>query len=125
VIENDVEDHVHVARVSFAHELLQVFAGAEARIDFEKVLNAVAVIAVGFFRAVFKNRAEPDRVGAEGFDVVQTARDALEIAALKNLPLRRIAALGRRVAVGPQPSAVVVEAIHQQKINEHIAPVCG
>ena len=46
-------------------------------------MNAVTVIAVGFLLAVLEHGTEPDGVGAESFDVIKSALDAFEIAALK------------------------------------------
>ena len=127
VVGDDVEIHLHAARVRAAHERLHLRFVAEMRIDAGEVRDPVAVIAGGFLagpalhRLVLEHRREPDGGRAERLDVVEPRGEPLQIAAVKE-PLRRgIEAVLQPVAL--QPTAIVrgiavLEAVRQHEIDD-------
>ena len=58
-----------------SHEVDEILARAEARIDLEEVLDAVAVEGVEP-RPLLEDRADPERRDAEALQVVEPAADA-------------------------------------------------
>jgi hypothetical protein len=107
----------------FAHESLEICERPKPRIDRQKVLRAVTVIARFVVELVLEWRADPDRRAAETLDVIKPSRHAAQRSALEALALVRIAAALRVLRVIRTMSLSVVEAIDQQLVNDLIAPV--
>src|SRR5262249_9477125 len=135
VVEHHVEQDADAALVCFPNQLHHVVTGAKARIDFEEVLDGVAVIAIKV-RALLERRTDPERGYAEPFKVVELRRDSLECATLKTARARRgplvPAKPGRpvRLAMGgiderPAQFPAIAEAVGQQEVNDLIAPIGG
>ena len=76
VVGHDVHQHPQAVGGGVGDEPVEVLEVAVGRVDGEVVGDVVPVVALG--RRV--DRVEPDRVGAEGGDVVEAAAHALEVA---------------------------------------------
>ncbi len=59
MVKDDVQYHVHARGVGRRYQIDQVLTGSKARIDFEKVLNPIAVVGVEP-APLLEDRAEPD-----------------------------------------------------------------
>jgi hypothetical protein len=77
VVDHQVDQHAHAALRRGVRELHEVAERAEARIDVVVVRHVVAVVAAR--RGL--ERHEPDGGHAQAAEVVEAAREALEIAA--------------------------------------------
>jgi hypothetical protein len=131
MVEDDVEDDAQALLMRRRDQLDQIGARAEARVDLEEVLDAVAVIAVEM-RALLEHRAEPEGAHAETLQVGQAGADAGERAALEPLLPRarpRVPAPARGAGVA-KPAAIerrtlgrVAEAVDQQEVEHLVPPV--
>ena len=74
MVEDHVEQNADAALVCFRYQLNHILTVAESGIDFEEVLDGVAVIAVKV-RALLERRTNPERSYAEPFKVVELRRD--------------------------------------------------
>src|SRR6185369_3022574 len=91
----------------FGYHLDQITAVAEARVDVEKILNAIPVIGL-FVAALLEYRAEPHGRDAEIFQITDLGVDAAERAALPavrarfgpSIPAPRLAVRQRRTRGG-------------------------
>lgn len=147
VIEDDVEDHADAVRVRRADQRDQIVARAEARIDVEEVLDAVAVVRL-LRRHLLEDRADPDGRDPETLEIADfrlepAQRPAHEPTARLHpvVPIRggcgRVAAvrrLERRRRAGRDDGAVIVpiallasvrEAIEHQEIEDLVFPGRG
>src|SRR6266567_5848572 len=125
MVEHDIENDVDALRVRVVHEKAQLLTwvlavGHKAGIDFEKILDPVAVIGslVGLpleELAILQHRREPYCAHTQRLQIVELLAHALDGAALK------AAELGVKDAQG-WPSRIV-EPIHHQEINPAIPPV--
>src|SRR5690348_15855208 len=77
VVDDEVDQNADAAAVRLTHELDEVVARAEPRIDSVVVADVVAVVAP---RRRLEGR-QPDRVDAQRIEVVETPRESLEVAA--------------------------------------------
>src|SRR5689334_17892154 len=77
VVDDEIDQHADAAALGLSHELDEVAARAEPRIDAVVVRNVVAVVAA---RRRLEGR-EPHRVDAERLEVVEPPAQALEVAA--------------------------------------------
>ena len=77
VVGDPVDDDGHAALVGAVHEGLEVHEGAEFRVDGGIVLDAIGALD-GFLYADFADWHEPDDVGAQVLDGVQTGGNGLE-----------------------------------------------
>lgn len=76
VIDHEVHDHLDAALVRFGEQLVHVIHRAEDRVDGLIVGNVIAIVVL---RRLI-DRAQPDHIHAEIGNVIESARDALEIA---------------------------------------------
>jgi hypothetical protein len=76
VVDDEVHEDADATAVRLAHELDEVAARAEPRVDAEVVGDVVAVVTP---RRRLKRR-EPDRVDAERIELVEPAAQPLEVA---------------------------------------------
>jgi hypothetical protein len=124
VVDDDVEDDVHASLVGLTHQLDQVFGRAEAGVDVEEVLDAVAVVARGVVLALLEGRADPDGGAAEALHVIQPARNALQLSALEVVGVLAVAAAaGSYRGVEGRVVVAIVEAVDQELVDELVAPV--
>src|SRR5262249_28780297 len=68
MVGNDIEYYVYSIRMSSLNEITQFFSRAEVRIDIQKVLNAVSVIA-RLGRNLEKDGAYPQRSHAQTLQI--------------------------------------------------------
>src|SRR5580692_8314644 len=115
MVDDDVEEDPHVATMGGVDEVDQVLLRAEARVDIQIILDAIAVKTV-WIRDILEDRAEPDRRAAEIEDVVEVVLHSAKRAAAKRV--FRAAAPRPRSRRGWRARAVVVEPVDQQKIDE-------
>src|SRR6516165_1575131 len=120
MMQHDVHDHIHAARVRFVDEAPQLavgirFVGCEARVDRQEVLDAIAVIGAVLGLAVLQDRAQPDRAGSEPLQIAEALPHAFERAALetakRQIPGRVWRAIG------------IVEPIDKEKITPAVPPI--
>ena len=89
VVYHHVIDDEQAALLRLANQPLQILEGTETRVDIVKIGRGIAVIikvAIG----ILQHRREPDRRGAQRFDVVELALDADPVAAMRLVAHRRI-----------------------------------
>ena len=126
VVGDDVHIDFHPPRMGGGDQRGEVGIGAEVRIDAGEVGHPIAVIARALaprralHRLVDENRRDPDGSGAEPLDIVEPARDALEVAAM-------VKALGGGIEAGVEPVALdpaaivarvaIVEAVGEEEID--------
>ena len=113
VVGDDVEVDLHPARVGGVDERAQVVVGPEMRVDLREVGDPVAVVARGrkarvvLHGLVLEARGQPDGRRPEILDVVDAARQALEVAAVIPALAGGIEA-GRSLDLAGRQAAVVV-----------------
>jgi hypothetical protein len=141
VIEDDVEHDAHADRVRGAHELDEIRPRAEARVDVQEVLHAVAVEIVAL-DALPEYRRYPERGHAKVGEIRKLALDARERAALKPslagsppqvpAPRRKTVRLRIRRAIRrdlraveqrPRGLLAVREAVGQQEVKHLVPPI--
>ena len=76
MVGDEVHDDAQAAGVGGGDEFVEVRQCAEQRIDVAVVGNVVAVIGLW----THQHRSQPDRVHAEGHEVVETVDDAAQVA---------------------------------------------
>src|SRR4051812_25910390 len=74
-------------------------------------------------RVVFEHGRDPDRRAAQARDVSEILRNALDVAAVKTIWRGDAARAGRLLQ--SRARLAIVEAIHQKKIDEFLAPLAG
>ena len=79
VVQDDVQDHAHSTVVRLPHQVLQVLLRAEARVDLQEVLGAVAVVG-GVEGHLFQDRADPERRHAEVLEIIEPGGEPGEVA---------------------------------------------
>ena len=94
MVEDDIEDDVHISGVCVIDEATQLIrcmdrVGSQSALDVEKILDAVSMIGslVGIAvqeRAVLEHRREPYRAHAESFQVIEPLTDTLDRSTLKS-----------------------------------------
>ena len=86
VVGDDVEVHLHAARVGLVDQRFQFGVGAQVRIDLGEVRDPVAVVTggvvLGLDRLVLEARGQPDRRGPEPLDVVDLVQQAVQVSAV-------------------------------------------
>ena len=125
VVEHDIENHVDALGVRIVHEAAQLLSralavGRKAGIDFQKILDPVAVIGslVGIpieELAILQHGREPYCTDTQRFQIVELLAHALDGATLES------AELG--VKTFPGWPCRIVKPVHHQKIYPAIAPV--
>src|SRR4051812_28722276 len=132
VVVDDVEEHVHALGVGGVHEITQLLAGAEARIDVEEVLYPVPVIRLQV-TALLPHRPDPERGRSEPAHVAELAADPADEPPLKDRPGRHPRPLvGSAVDLWmlpiervPRRFRAVAEAIRKQEVEDLVAPIDG
>ncbi len=82
------------------------------------------MIAVVLLLAVFEHGAQPDGMCAKALNIIQPAHDALEVSSLEHPALFRIPTFWGRIGIiRGYVLFVIVEPIHQQKIDERVPPI--
>src|SRR5262249_26876040 len=99
VVGNDIENDVDPLLVGGLHKVSELLARPEMRIDVEKVLDAVAVVA-RLESNLAEDRADPESGDAEPSQVAELTFQPLECAALP-------AAAAPRAGAGPEPGVVI------------------
>ena len=122
VIEDDVQDDADAVRMSGIHQVDEILAGAEVRVDIEEILDAVAMVGVGVRGHLLEHRADPDGRHTEALEVADLVLQSLQRATQPLVagvgpggPVRRVGVVGeaewRRAAAGIQISRVIAEAL--------------
>ena len=140
MIEDDIEDDADTLLMRGVHQLDEIAARAEPRIDIQEMLDAVAVKSVQM-PALLEYRAEPDRRDAQVVEVVEFGLHSLDRAALPAkrsglrpavpapaLPASDVGTRGGAVVtveLWPGILLAITEPIDQQEIQYLVAPVCG
>jgi len=126
VVDDDVQDDIHTPCVGLFDQFLQILLGTKPWVHLQKILNAIPMIGIVLFLAVFEHRTEPYRVRAKPLNIIQPAHDAPEISSLENLALFRVPIFRGRIGIiRRKVFLIIVEAIHEQKIDEHVPPIIG
>src|SRR5262245_52139634 len=76
VVGDDIEDHVDAVLMSEIDKVAEVLACAEVRIDVEKVLDTVTVVARGLECNLAEDRAYPQGSDAETFKISELALES-------------------------------------------------
>ncbi len=122
MIGDDVDDHLHVALVRGVYEATQLGDITKTRIERREVTRPIAVIAVFAIGTVHigHDRRDPNRRGAKSLNVVQPMAQTAPITALVALQVARLGAHSSDEVIG---TLTVVEAIHNDLIDDFVAPV--
>jgi hypothetical protein len=70
---DDIEDHVNAVLMGEIDKVAEVLARAEVRIDVEKVLDTVAMVARGLEGNLAEDRTYPQSRDAEAFQISELA----------------------------------------------------
>ena len=126
MVDNDIQDDIHTPGVGLSDQFLQVLLGAKPWVHLQEILNAITMIGIVFLLAIFKHRTQPYRICAKPPNIIQPADEAFEISSLEYLVLFRVPTFrsGSGIIRG-KVFLIIVEPIHQQKIDEPIPPVAG
>jgi hypothetical protein len=135
MLEHDVEQNAHFALVRLVDEKRQVVPVAEARIDVEKVLDRVAVVAV-LVSALLEDGAQPQRRRAERLEIVELGDDAAQGAPLKagaarfgpGSPVPYAGARGGEgtsIEQGALDFAAVAETVDEEEVEDLVLPIDG
>jgi hypothetical protein len=124
VVNHHVLDQVHVARVQSAREVLVIGERAEMRIDLREVRSPIAVVAAVAHALVPPLVAhrwrDPERRRADLAQVVEAARQALQVAAAVARAILR-GVLARALVVVAR--VAVIEAVDHREVDDLLAPV--
>ncbi len=120
-VENDAQRmraSVPLVGVGGVYQVDQILFGAEVRVDAEIAVDVVAVVRAGI---VLEDRRQPDGRAAEAGDVVEVPGDAAELAAVEIVGYGHSGRPSRARGAGPR--LIVMEAIHQQEVDELLTPL--
>ena len=118
-----VDDHIqyyhHSTVVGIVNQIAQILTSAEARIDFEKVLDGIAVVGLQV-RSLLEGWIQPEAGNSEALQVIQLAADALKCAAIEaQTSLHSGFLVGGAVLLGVLLVDLFLEA-HERAPNEII-----
>src|SRR5262245_14362640 len=78
VVGDDIEDHVNAVLMGEVDKGAEVLARTEVRIDVEKILDPVSVVARWLECDLAEDRAYPQRRDAKAFEIAELARESFQ-----------------------------------------------